>query len=588
MYSHDQLDWRQIENAPEIPSEHYTDQPYLLRADDGAWLCCVTTGPGREGKPGQHVITMRSFDQGKTWQDHRDLERSDAPESAYAVMLKLPSGRIFAFYNYNEDNIRSVVADPGEPFFGVGTRVDCLGYFVFRYSDDHGVTWSAERFKIPVRMMGIDRSNPYQGKIRFFWNVGKPFLSNNEAFVPLIKVGNFGSGCYTRTEGVLLRCSNICDADVTTLAWKTLPDGDFGIRPVEGGGTVAEEQSFVELSDGSFFVVFRTVDSHPGCAYSRDRGRTWTPSAYMRDMNGRLLRHPRAANFVWKYTEGKYLYWFHNHGGRDFQDRNPAWICAGTEADSPAGRVIRWGQPELLLYDLDPRVAMSYPDLLLDGPRAYVSETQKRIGRIHRIDDEFLRKIFQVFEKPAIATAGLLFEDTDAGSKGALPPLNLPRLAEKENDLARVGTRKLTTGFTLEFELSPVAAGTVLIDNRDEAGCGLVVAVASKRVVRIQLNDGQCESSWQSDEDSLQAQGVSHVAVIIDGGPSIISFVVDGVFSDGGCRQFGWGRIHPAFDSLNTGMPWRLSPALKGLRVYARALLTAEAVMNTQCANGTE
>ena len=30
---------------------------------------------------------------------------------------------------------------------------------------------------------------------------------------------------------------------------------------------------------------------------------------------GRRIKHPRAANFVRKFSNGKFLYWFHNHGG---------------------------------------------------------------------------------------------------------------------------------------------------------------------------------------------------------------------------------------------------------------------------------
>ncbi|MEI8247849.1 MAG: sialidase family protein [Lentisphaerota bacterium] len=121
MYITDGKDWRNIENGMLIPSEQYTDQPYLLKTDDGAWLCCVTTGSSNEGNPRQHVITMRSYDQGKTWVEHNELESASSPESAYSVLLKIPSGRIFAFYNYNEDNIRHVIAPPD-----AHQRVDCL------------------------------------------------------------------------------------------------------------------------------------------------------------------------------------------------------------------------------------------------------------------------------------------------------------------------------------------------------------------------------------------------------------------------------------------------------------------------------
>ena len=39
-----QTDWRNIVNGLEIPTVSYSDQPFVVKADDGAWLCCVTTG----------------------------------------------------------------------------------------------------------------------------------------------------------------------------------------------------------------------------------------------------------------------------------------------------------------------------------------------------------------------------------------------------------------------------------------------------------------------------------------------------------------------------------------------------------------
>ena len=75
---------------------------------------------------------------------------------------------------------------------------------------------------------------------------------------------------------------------------------------------------------------------------------------------GRRLKHPRAANFAWNCSNRKFLYWFHNHGGRfvgefgangkggrsPYDDRNPAWLVAGREIETPDGRRIEWSQPE--------------------------------------------------------------------------------------------------------------------------------------------------------------------------------------------------------------------------------------------------
>ena len=104
-------DPRHIANGWEIPSEGYCDQPYVVQTGDGAWLCIMTTGAGHEGQSGQHVVSLRSTDRGRTWTEPVALEPADGPEASYAVLLGIPSGRIFAFYNHNTDNLREVKAE---------------------------------------------------------------------------------------------------------------------------------------------------------------------------------------------------------------------------------------------------------------------------------------------------------------------------------------------------------------------------------------------------------------------------------------------------------------------------------------------
>jgi len=48
-------DWRNIINGLEIPTVSYSDQPFVVKTYDGAWICSVTTGNGHEGAAGQHV-----------------------------------------------------------------------------------------------------------------------------------------------------------------------------------------------------------------------------------------------------------------------------------------------------------------------------------------------------------------------------------------------------------------------------------------------------------------------------------------------------------------------------------------------------
>src|SRR5690606_2714964 len=146
--------------------------------------------------------------------------------------------------------------------------------------------------------------------------------------------------------------------------------------------------------DSSVYCVFRTRDGYPAWSISRDAGHTWSVPQYLTyTPNGRRIRQRRAATFVWKCSNGKYLLWFHNNGGPAAADpswhqychRNPAWLAAGREIDTPTGKAIEWSQPEILLYDTDPDARISYPDLLEIDGEYYVTETQKQIARIHAI-----------------------------------------------------------------------------------------------------------------------------------------------------------------------------------------------------------
>lgn len=581
-----------------IPSEGYADQPYIVRTDDGAWLCVMTTGKGSEGAAGQHVVSRRTTTQGRSWEPAVELEPADGPEASYAVLLKVPGGRIYAFYNHNTDRIREVRREDQ----GVYRRVDSLGHYVFKYSDDHGRSWSVRRHVVPVREFACDRNNVYGGRLRFFWNVGRPLIDGDGALLVLHKVGAMGAGFFAQSEGAFLRSENLLtERDPEKVTFETLPDGDIGLRTPPGGGRVAEEQSVVRLSDGSLYCVYRTIDGWPACAYSRDGGRRWTEPAYASyTPGGRRIKHPRAANFVWNCSNGRFLYWFHNHGGRfiaelgaggrggrsPYDDRNPAWLAAGREVDTPQGRRLEWSQPEILLYDDDPFIRMSYPDLLEEDGRYYVTETQKSVGRVHEIPGELLEGLFHQFDRRAVATNGMVVDfgpEVNGVATGSIQAPPLPALTERDtrSEDQRGRDRRAGISFELWLKLDQAGPGQALLDNRDVTGQGIAVTTGPAGAVRITLNDGRQEASWESDRDGVAPGRLEHVVITVDGGPKIITFVVNGLLCDGGeDRQFGWGRYSPTLRTPTGAGAWRVGQPVRRLRVYHRALRTSEAVGN--------
>jgi len=553
-------DLRDIRTGSRIPDEGYCDQPYVVITKDGNWLCTLTTGPGREGAGGQHVVSAVSADQGHTWSELVDIEPSSGPEASWVVPLVVESGRVYAFYTYNGDRIDTLRARK--------IRADVLGWYCYKYSDDRGRTWS-ERHRLPMRVTACDRGNDWQGEVILFWGICKPLAFRGDVFFSFTKLGRY---MLEQGEGWLYRSHNLLtETDVTKLHWELLPEGKHGIRN-DKFGSVQEEHNLVPLGNGSLYCVYRTTTGYPCHAYSRDGGRTWTtPEPMTYRPGGRRIKNPRACPKIWRCANGKYLFWFHNHSGRGFRNRNPAWITGGVERDGS----IHFSQPEILLYDDDPTVGMSYPDLVEQAGRYWVTETQKRVARVHQIDKRLLEGLWSQGNCRQVAREGLLLE-LDAG-RLAKPAPALPGGI----NLAKTG------GFALDFwvRLDDLAPGQVLLDSRSEQGTGFAVTTTEKGTVRLDLSDGKTRVAWDCDPGLLRPAKLHHVAVSVDNGPKIITFVVDGQLCDGGeHRQFGWGRFQGNLGDLSGSGTFRIGRSLHGklhrLRIYSRYLRTSEAVAN--------
>lgn len=300
------------------------------------------------------------------------------------------------------------------------------------------------------------------------------------------------------------------------------------------------------------------------------------------------MKHPRAANFVWKCSNGRYLYWFHNHGGgpaarenwNPYDDRNPVWLSAGEEVDSPEGKRLVWSQPEILLYDDDPCIRMSYPDLIEMQGRFFFSETQKVLARIHEIPAPLVENLFCQSSAAGVTRKGLLLEVLTP-REVALP--QFPSFYKRDysrDEQPGIFTRK---GITIEFVFTynQENASHVLLSNQNSRGCGFQVLQLPEGRVAIALADGRMESRWTGDAGCLRDGSAHHVAFIVDGGPHIISVIIDGILCDGGeDRQFGWGRFHPCLAHLNGSPTLAVHPSVSLLRLYDRALLTGEIIAN--------
>jgi hypothetical protein len=607
------IDRRHLETGLEIPSEGYCDEPYVVVNEDGSWTCTMTTGRGIEGEGGQHVVCFISPDRGLTWEGPFDIEPASGPEASWVMPLKVPgTGRIYAFYTYNRDNLREVKTVDG----GVFARVDSLGVYAYKYSDDNGRTWSKDRHEIPMRRFECDRQNTYGGQVLFFWGVGKPFVHKGAAYVAASKVGGFGEGFFTHNEGVLFRSSNLLtESNPARHVWETLPEGEVGLRTPPGGGPIAGEFNVTPMNDGSLYGTYRTIDGWSCHAYSRDDGRTWDREYMTYTPGGRRVKNPRAANFVRRFSNGKYLYWFHFHGGEvlarapnlkswvGYEHRNPVWLCGGVER---AGR-IHWSQPEIALYDDNPGLRISYPDFIEQDGRIWVTETQKAVARVHEIDPKLLAAVWADPAEARITRDGLLAEHT--GGKGTFVMPELPTLYNRGGGQVDASTGatlpgraraiEARGGLTLELRVNfrTLRPWQVVLDSRDGEGRGMLVQLTDRGALKLSLTGhtygepggrwscGLCESAWETDRGLFKAGVDHHVVFVVDGGPKIITVLVNGVVCDGGKeRQYGWGRFNPYFRDANGAVAGKVAPDWDGevslIRIYGRALFAAEAVAN--------
>jgi hypothetical protein len=178
-----------------------------------------------------------------------------------------------------------------------------------------------------------------------------------------------------------------------------------------------------------------------------------------------------------------------------------------------------------------------------------------------------------------VARAGIVLEADHADLAG--PTLPMPRLPRLDAD----------GGFSIELWLNarPETPGEVLLDSRDDAGRGVRIVTAGQHQLEIQLADGRASAQWRTDPGAMERAGRHHVVFIVDGGPRMISVVIDGRVSDGGpTRAYGYGRFHGTKNAGLADVSGReraivgaaATATIERLRIYDRYLRTTEAIGN--------
>ena len=575
-------DPRNLCNGLPIPSENYCDQPYVVCTSNGEWVCVMTTGTGLEGQPGQHVVSCVSTNRGASWSALVDIEPSDGPEASWATPLLTPSGRIYVFYTYNGDKVETL---PGSDR---RCRTDMLGWYCFKYSDDNGRTWSADRYRIPIPVTACDLANQWGGKVQIFWGIDKPKIVNGRVYFAFTKLGRY---MLEMGEGWIVCSDNILtEGDPRKIEFDILPDKEFGVQSSGGSstslnagqgqvgirnpefGSVQEEFNLVPLDGENLFCVYRTPRGFAAQSSSSDGGRSWKiPVAMTYTPGGRDVKTPRACPKLFRTSEGRYLFWYHNHGGTSYTARNPVFLAGGTLA---ADGGIHWSEPEIVLFDPDPAVRVSYPDLIEFDGEYWLTETQKTTARVHRLDRSMLEGLWRQGTHREVCRKDLLLEA--ASLSNGVGRIDVP---------AEFGSLD-NGGFSLEFwfDVKNMKPGEELFDTVGADGRGVRVVNTErdgKRVLQIELCDGARIVAWTSEAGVCLENRLQHVVFVCDYSAGIIAVVHNGRYCDGGReRQYGWGRIPLESGSVRGARKTECGPAVRAARLYGRPLRTSEAVGN--------
>lgn len=117
-------------------------------------------------------------------------------------------------------------------------------------------------------------------------------------------------------------------------------------------------------------------------------------------------------------------------------------------------------------------------------------------------------------------------------------------------------------------------------------------------LIAIEASDGNAAFRWECDGRLLASGEPYHAVVIVDGGPKVVSMVINGILDDGGDdeeRRYGYGRFlqtkyedrssqkrqaAPEMGDVTGGPTFRLGNSVQSLKIYDRYLRTSEAVGN--------
>lgn len=412
-------------------------------------------------------------------------------------------------------------------------------------------------------------------------------MPNNAVLLAFTKIGTYAVA--PPEEIYILYSPNLLtEEDPHKVTWQMLPNRTHGVEAPNGQGDsaggkgIAEEPHVVPMQVGgedsgsSVYMNFRTSQGYLGAATGDlmdSSSDAWPASTFaeyrqphpraLYNGNSTFMKNPRGPISPKRQPNGLVLMTYYNNGGfapfahiSPVSDRNNMWLTVGQEeGDVGNGTTIRWSQPELALYDRSRSRGHGYPDLVTVpnssspfGFSVYITETYKNKpnaeARVHHVDEALLALLFRQDTIDTVAS-GVAIDFSGDGAQPA-PQDWLPDLSRYSHPRA---------GFTLDMWIGcgATASDGASISQRLLNGTGFTVEVTCKpgnatAAVSLQDDNGT-RDMWATDPVCSKAlasrtgpgPGGSHyLALVVDAGPLMVMWFVDGKLCDGGPDQGAW------------------------------------------------
>ena len=423
-------------------------------------------------------------------------------------------------------------------------------------------------------------------------------------------------------EMFVLASSNLLtEDDPAKVVWDMWPHGEHGIQAVgapDDRSVIAEEPHVVPVhADDMLVLLWRTSEGYMGYARSQPGGdfaapwQTPTFASYLPTwadayQNASWLKQPRGPLSPKRQPNGLVLMTYYNTAPlgtfashMTVNDRNNMWLTVGHEV--PEGG-LRWSQPELVLYERDRSRGHGYPDIVTAlGGEVFITETFKSTphseAKTHHVPRAMVELLYRQTTINETATEGVvavLNSPVVPLPAGALPNLfTYPRARYGLSIGLWIDPSKVQAQHTTLVRATSAAAaaaspgvgvvvsyfaanGTVMLDMRDADG----------RTVRF--GTGPVCSGRLLEKGS----GPHHVGLLVDGGPKMVSFVVDGKLCDGGPDLKHWANGHHLFDPTFGDIGTNVSAInvdtgiVVGGRCYGRLLYVTEVIGNWRAGTG--